>query len=177
MAAHCGRETAPEALEAAFKAAMRRLASTVCVVTTPTAQGPRGMTATAVMSLSAKPPTIAVAVNHLASMNPALHEGAAVCVNLLSEDDAALAQDFSGGAAPEQRFLRGDWRRGAGAAPMLGDAAASQAGVVDRRIELATHSLLIIAVRDAHSRPEAAPLLYADGGFTGLNRPAPAATL
>lgn len=73
------------ALPERFRGAMRGVASTVCIVAAPTNDGPRGMTATAVMSLSVDPPTLAVAVNRSASLNPSVVEGAPVSIQVLAE--------------------------------------------------------------------------------------------
>ncbi len=154
-----------------FRSAMRGLASTVCVVTAQGRDGPRGMTATAVMSLSLEPPTIAVAINRKASLHAALIEGAPLSIQLLSEDQAELATAFAGGLPPEQRFSVGGWSRDAWGSPLLEDASASLSCVVDQRVEVATHSLLVARVLGVRVAPDARPLLYAHGQFTGLAGP------
>lgn len=57
-----------QALRDDFKQAMRRLATTVAIVTTGSGETYAGMAATAVMSVTADPPTLVVAVNRTASM-------------------------------------------------------------------------------------------------------------
>jgi hypothetical protein len=42
---------------------------------------------------------------------------------------------------------------------------------VDQRVEVATHSLLIVRVLAARTAADARPLLYAHGQFTGLAGP------
>jgi flavin reductase (DIM6/NTAB) family NADH-FMN oxidoreductase RutF len=151
-----------------YRAAMRGLASSVCLVTAQTRAGPRGLTATAVMSLSTDPPTIAVAVNRAASLNPDLAEGGALSIQLLAEDQADLAKAFAGGLPPHERFSVGWWSCDAWGSPMLEDASAAISCVVDRRVEVATHSLLIARVLGVRTASHARPLLYAHGQFTGL---------
>lgn len=155
----------PADLPARFRAAMRGIASTVCVVTARTPHGPRGMTATAVMSLSASPPTLAIAVNRSASLNPALGEGALLSIQALAEGQTGIADAFAGGLPPEARFIQGRWRDDACGASVLEDAAATFCGVVAKRIELASHSLLVVDVRTIVSQPHARPLLYAHGAY------------
>ena len=158
-------------LQSQFRMAMRRQASTVCVISALTSQGPRGMTATAVMSLSLDPPSIAVAINRSASLNPQLQEGVAFGVNLLSEGQAELAKAFAGGLPADRRFSEGDWDFDAWGAPVLHGAVASMTAVVTRRFEHATHSLLIAGVREIHLPSDAQPLVCAHGVFMGLRRP------
>lgn len=152
-----------------YRAAMRGLASSVCLVTAQTPAGPRGLTATAVMSLSTDPPTIAVAINRGASLNPDLTEGGPLSIQLLAEDQADLAKAFAGGLPPHQRFSVGWWSCDAWGSPMLEDASAALSCVVDQRVEVATHSLLIARVLAVRAARQARPLLYAHGQFTGLS--------
>lgn len=155
-----------------FRAAMRGLASTVCVVTAPTAKGLRGMTATAVMSLSMEPASLAVAVNRSASLNPFLGEGAPVSIHLLDESQADIAKAFAGALPQDDRFSVGWWSSDAWGCPMLENAAASLSCVIERRVELATHSLVVALVRGVRTHAAARPLLYAHGQFTALADPA-----
>jgi flavin reductase (DIM6/NTAB) family NADH-FMN oxidoreductase RutF len=154
-----------------FRSAMRGLASTVCVVTAQTPAGLRGLTATAVMSVSMEPPTLAVAINRRARLNPELTTGAPLSIQLLAEDQADLARAFAGGLPPDERFSVGWWSCDAWGSPLLEDASASISCVVDQRVELATHSLLIARVLAVRTAPDVRPLLYAYGQFTGLAGP------
>lgn len=131
------------------------------------------MTATAVMSLSMEPPALAVAINRKASLNPELIEGRPLSIQLLSEAQVDLARAFAGGLPPDERFSVGWWSGDAWGNPLLDDATASLSCVVDQRLEVATHSLLIARVLGVRTTAGARPLLYADGQFTGLTGPDP----
>src|SRR3569833_124546 len=78
----------------AFRHAMRRFASSVCVVATG---GPRpsGMTATSVCSLSTVPASILVALNNGAKTIEAIIANGSFAQNVLSLDQACLAKLFS----------------------------------------------------------------------------------
>lgn len=156
------------ALDEEFRRAMRGFASTVCVVSAPTPEGPRGMTATAVMSLSMDPPSLAVAMNRQSTLNPHLAEGALVSVHFLNETQVDLARTFAGGLPPDERFSVGAWSFDDRACPILPDAAASLSCAVEHRVELSTHTLLALRVTAVRLSPRARPLLYADGAYTGL---------
>lgn len=71
-----------------FRLAMRRLATTVSIVTTSSEGRPFGMTATAVTSLSTEPPSLLFCVNRNTSIFPRLGPGVGACVNLLCSEQA-----------------------------------------------------------------------------------------
>lgn len=158
------------ALPEGFRAAMRRLASTVCILTTVADGQRRGMTATAVMSLSADPPSLVASINRSASINGLLSLGQAFAVNLLAEAHDPLALRFAGGAPPDVRFDGLHWSDDPWGAPHLPEAAASLSCVVDQRFEHATHTLVVGAVREVRLNGEGSPLLFAHGRFTGLRQ-------
>ena len=84
-----------------FKAGMRRLAASVNVITTRTPDGQRsGLTATAVCSVSATPPTLLVCVNRSGNSHAVLTSSGVFAVNVLAlEDPTALegrCQSFNG---------------------------------------------------------------------------------
>lgn len=156
-----------ETVEAAFRAAMRRLAATVTIVTVAGPEGPAGMTATSVTSLSMAPPSLLVCVNREASVHPALAVGREFCVNVLAEPHAGLAQDFGGAVAPEARFARGAWRARDGVVCLEG-AAALVFCTVDLLLDYGTHTIVVGRVTGAETAPGARPLLYGEGGFLAL---------
>src|SRR5476649_1971230 len=116
------RETARDV----FRRAMRRVASTVHVLTT-LHQGRRfGLTATAVCSLSIDPPSLLVCVNRTSEAHDAIVASRRICINVLAEGQSAVAARFSGafGDKGEERFVEATWYALATGAPALVDAAA-----------------------------------------------------
>src|SRR3954470_13347117 len=102
---------------AQFKIGMRTLAGAVNIVTSINA-GPRhGMTATAVCSASAEPPTVLTCINKLATTHNAVAKGKVFCVNVLRAEDWDLSTTFSGGQSGENRFKTKDWTRLATGSP------------------------------------------------------------
>src|SRR5437870_7894087 len=79
-----------------FKMGMRSLAGAVNIITSAHAGHRYGMTATAVCSASAEPPTVLVCVNKLATTHGAIARGRVFCVNVRRADDWALSTTFSG---------------------------------------------------------------------------------
>ena len=158
--------TTPVDLAAAFKTAMRQLASTVTIVTNrdPATGRRNGMTATAVTSLSADPPALLVCVNQSASMHPTFAVGSPFCVNILGEPHAQLARSFGGQTDPEFRFETGQWND-TGDVPYLADAVAVVFCRVDRLVDYATHSIVIGRVFDADHHETHRSLIYGNGKY------------
>lgn len=111
-------------LDQDFRGAMRRLAATVCVVSIRENGRPLGMTATAVTSLAADPPSLLVCVNKSASMHDALAGAELFCVNLLHRDQEHVAKIFSDSTRRDVRFATGIWFQDGEAPPYLLEAQA-----------------------------------------------------
>src|ERR1700722_12794828 len=71
---------------ASFRAAMRRIASTVTIVTASDESRRHGMTMTAVSSLSMEPPSMIVCVNQSPFLHDILQSARGFCVNVLRHD-------------------------------------------------------------------------------------------
>ena len=79
-----------------FREVMGCLAAGVTVVTTVDRQGePRGLTATAVSSVSLAPPLVLVCIDHAADCYAAFREARAFAVNLLREDQEHVSRHFA----------------------------------------------------------------------------------
>jgi flavin reductase (DIM6/NTAB) family NADH-FMN oxidoreductase RutF len=146
---------------------MRRLASAVCVVTTIDGDRRVGLTATAVSSLCADPPSVVVCVNRGAEAYPALLASGRLGISILAEAQAEVALRFSGalGHRGEEKFVDGDWRMDRGGAPLLSDAAVVlECGVV-KVMDHGTHTIFICDVRRASVTPALPPLIYLDRQF------------
>lgn len=142
--------------------AMRKLASTVCIITTTDRCGPRALLATSVTSASLEPPVVLFCVNKAASIHPALGIGADFCVNLLSQDDLGIARHCASSKGSE-RFCQGDWRYNERHVPWLGSAQACVFATVARHVDWHTHAVVFGEVQSTLVRAETSPLLYADG--------------
>ena len=150
----------------AFKEGMRRLAASVCLITTAQADGSRnGLTATAVCSLSADPPTLLCCLNTSSNSFAAVAASRVFCVNVLSEADANVAHHFAGSRTGAEKFTAGDWRTGATGAPVLTSALASFDCAVVQVVEVGTHGVLIGTVRQVGLSVGGRALLYAEGGY------------
>lgn len=154
-----------------FKQAMRRLASTITLITSGRGDGRTGMAATAVMSVTADPPTLLIAVNKTASLHAVVCETSAFCVNLLGAAHHALVPIFSGAVKGTGRFDHGDWRYSRDGPPVLNDAVASLVCAVTNRMDIGTHSIFIGEVREIDNHPRIDPLLWVDGALARAQSP------
>jgi flavin reductase len=152
-------------LEGGFRKAMRALTSAVSIISTADNDRRFGMTATAVCSLSAQPPTLLVCINQSASLHQPLLGAGRFCVNILRADQDDLARTFSQQAV-EDRFARGDWRADEAGVPFLADAQASVFCALEDSYRHRTHSIVIGAVYRVAVRERVHPLLYQDGRYT-----------
>lgn len=167
--------SAVEPLADSFRLAMRRLTSTVTIITTRHAGRRHGMAATAVSSLAMTPPSILVCVNGAASIHDPIGEARRYCVNLLSLDHRDLVPAFSGKLAGEERFTAGRWAEGSNEVPYLADAQAALFCRVAQATRFGTHSIFIGEVEEVRLFGETAPLLYGDGVFSRATSLEPAA--
>jgi flavin reductase (DIM6/NTAB) family NADH-FMN oxidoreductase RutF len=142
------------------------MAAGVGIVTTGAKGERRGLTATAICSLSDDPPTVLACVNVRAAAHDFIIQHGAFAINALASDQKELARCFSGqlGLSGEDRFVMGDWRILQTGAPILGSALFSlDCELVDHKA-VATHTIFIGRVVAAGHQPSS-PLVYHQGAY------------
>ncbi|MBF8184505.1 flavin reductase family protein [Nonomuraea sp. K274] len=155
---------------------MSRLAGAVSIVATGSSADPagwRGMTATAVCSLCAEPPSLVVCLNRGAGTYRLLRSTGLFSVNVLASRHVGLAQTFAGhrGLNGAERFGTGDWTAGTRGVPVLADALTSFECRVSESLEYGTHTLLIGSIETAYwTDGDAEPLVYHRHRFLDLGR-------
>src|ERR1700754_4527366 len=105
-----------------FRAALRQVAGAVTVVTTRSKDGePRGVTATAVCSLTVEPPSVIACINRDTWVGKIAPESGKFCVNVLARTQQPVAETFAGRSAltGADRFQVGDWTDAETGAPVL----------------------------------------------------------
>jgi flavin reductase (DIM6/NTAB) family NADH-FMN oxidoreductase RutF len=155
----------PDDLPETFKSAMRRLAASVSIVVAKGDEGPVGMAATSITSLTVDPPAVLVCVNRMTSLHALLVPTAPLSVNLLARTHRDVSMAFGGGVPREERFKVGDWQIAENGLPALADAQANLECVIDAMLAYGTHSIVIARVIRACVSEEVAPLIYQDGGY------------
>ncbi|HZG09593.1 MAG TPA: flavin reductase family protein [Allosphingosinicella sp.] len=156
-------ETPPD-LQPGFRAAMRRVASTVNVITICVDGQPMGITATAMSSLSLNPPSLLICINQAASMHASMEGVSHFCVNVLHREQEEIAAMFADKRQHALRFAAG-WDVDCTRPPRL---LGAQAALLCRRTDhhrFGTHSIFIGVVEDVQVRTEIDPLIYVDGKY------------
>lgn len=157
-----------------FRAAMRRVAATVHVVTIHVGGTPMGLTATAVSSLALEPPSLLVCINRRSTMHSEMEGVSRFCINVLHRDQQDVARAFSDRGLRDVRFQTGTWVLDGDAPPRLADAqAAIFCRTVDRH-EFGTHSIFIGCVEHTVVREAVDPLVYLDGRYLAAGEAATA---
>lgn len=153
-----------------FRAGMRRVSGAVTIVTTRGLNGEaRGVTATAVCSLTVDPPAVIACINRETWVGQMAPESGVFCVNVLTREQTHVAETFAGRTdlSAGDRFQIGEWSDHQTGAPVLEHAIASFDCELDRAVEFATHVILIGHVKKTVLGPEnTEPLRYVDGNFT-----------
>lgn len=159
------------ALADAMAQAMRRLAKSVCIVTTRHDGQRMAMAATAIDSLSFDPPSVLVCINKAASIFPAFSARADFNINILSQAQQHLANRCNGPVKGEARFGEGAWIDDD--TPWLADAQAVVCCRHDGEFHYGTHGVFVGRVLGIRLHGDVDPLIYADGlyGSTVLRRP------
>ena len=149
-----------------YRQAMRRVASTVNVITICVGGAPMGITATAMSSLSLDPPSLLVCINRGASLHSPLEDVSHFCVNVLHRSQQEIARMVADRSQQALRFATG-WTVDCDRPPRLAEA---QAAILCRRIPhhpFGTHSIFIGQVEEVTVRDDVDPLVYLDGKYGG----------
>lgn len=133
----------------------------VAIVTTLDGERrPRGLTTSAVCSVSAEPPLLLVCVDVASRTLPALREEGRFVVNFVGHGGAELASRFA--TKGDDKFDGVHWVPGLGGLPLLVDDAIAHAEcAVERELEAGDHIVFIgIVERARPPGPESLPILY-----------------
>src|SRR5258708_209150 len=149
-----------------FKTGMRTLAGAVNIITSMHAGHRYGMTATAVCSASAEPPTVLACVNKLATTHNAVAKSKVFCVNVLRAEDWELSTTFSGGQSGENRFKSRNWTRLATGSPVLIDALVSFDCHVVKTLAHRSHTIFLGEVEQILIRQQGPPPPHFDRPYS-----------
>lgn len=147
-----------------FRHAMRRVASTVNVISLCVDGEAMGITATAMSPISMDPPSLLVCINRGAAVHGSMEDVTHFGVNVLHRDQEEIARMFADRRMQVERFRAG-WELDGSRPPRL---IGAQATLVCRRIDLhqfGTHSIFIGVVEEAAARDDIRPLVYLDGRY------------
>jgi flavin reductase (DIM6/NTAB) family NADH-FMN oxidoreductase RutF len=139
-----------------FKMAFRNHAAGVAVITADAGNGPVGMTATSVFSISATPPLLVFSASELSSSTPTLTEAATVVVHLLGSDDLDLAVLCA--TSGIDRFADTSiWSRLETGEPYFPNVHAWIRGRVVNKLKAGTSTLFVVTALESFSASSATP--------------------
>jgi flavin reductase (DIM6/NTAB) family NADH-FMN oxidoreductase RutF len=153
---------------AAMREVLGHFASGVTVVTAVTDEGPIGFTCQSFSSLSLDPPLVAFAPARTSRTWPRLREIGRFCVNVLSEGQDDVSQNFAR-SAPD-KFAGVPWNPSALGAPVLDDVVAWIDGELWAEYDGGDHTIVVARVLDLGAHPDRRPLLYHRGSYGLLRR-------
>jgi len=154
---------------ATFRAAMARFPGAVTIITARHGTERRGITATAVCSVSAEPPSLLVCVNRKTGTCAAIHESRVFNVSLLPDPASPLAIRFAGaeGVTGEGKFSQGHWIEDARGLPLLDEALIGFSCDVTEMVNAGSHTVFIGEIMEIRLS-EGAPLVYEQSRFHRL---------
>lgn len=152
----------------AFTAAFRHHAAGVAVITADSGDGPVGLTATSVFSVSAKPALLVFSLSELSSSAPAIARASTVVVHLLGVGQLAIAQLCA--TSGIDRFADTSlWSRLETGEPYFPSAASWIRGRVVGRMPAGSSTVVAVhALETGIGDPSAAPLVYHNRTWHGL---------
>jgi len=159
-----GEISMPEAQcdQESFRAALRTFASSVSVVTALDEKGiPRGLTCSAVCSLSMEPPSMLICVNRQNSSLRAIRHSGGFVINLLKAGRSDLSDTFA--SSSPAKFAAAKWYPSpvSGLPVLVADALAIIDCSLQAEIVIGSHVLIVGTVRRSETSPDAdSPLIY-----------------
>ena len=148
-----------------FRQAMRRFAANVDVITCANGEYLNGMTATAVASVTADPPSVLIIVNHSARSHAIIKNTRAFTINVLAADQKSVAIHFA--SKPADPFGGIAHTIGSNRCPIIDGIAAHLECAVVQHFEFGTHTIFIGKILETNVS-RFAPLLFHDGSYQKL---------
>jgi flavin reductase (NADH) len=149
-----------------FTQVMAAFPAGVAVVTAFDAWGrPRGLTTTAVTSVSLDPPLLLVCVDLHSRTLPAIRHSNGFALNIIDARHAPVARHFASKA--DDKFAAAVWRPGAHGHPILhGHAVAWAECRIERELEVGDHAVIVgeLLAGGVHE-DDRTPLMYLRRGF------------
>lgn len=147
-----------------YRNALGRFATGVTVVTTQIESTIHGMTCNAFMSVSLKPPLVAISVTQKAKMHDLLRESGRFGVSILGVEQEHLSSHFAG--YPQTTvidpFVKID------SMPMISEANAHLVTRIVDEIEIGDHTLFVGQVEHFSYEDNSDPLIYSEGHYARL---------
>lgn len=153
-----------------FKQVMRRFAASVNVITSANGAVKNGMTATAVCSVSADPPSALIIVNKSNRSHPIIDETGAFAVNVLSAGQQHVATSFAS-KLPDP-FAGIPYTLGRTGCPVIEGVDAHIECVVIDKMDVGTHTIFVGRIVSTGAS-NGVPLLYHEGRYRAIEAETP----
>lgn len=148
-----------------FRGVLAHLPTGVSLVTSYDEGVPVGMACNSVTSVSLDPPLVLFCAAKSSTTWPRIRRSGRFCINVMASHHEELCRTFA--LRNVNRFADVAWHdREQG--PGIDDAVAHIDCAIDACHDAGDHVIVIGAVEGLHSRPEARPLLFFRGGYSGL---------
>ena len=158
-----------EATKQSYREGMARLGAAVNLVTTDGPAGRAGFTASAVCSVTDKPPTLLVCLNRSASVYETFLRNRVLCVNTLASGHEELSKLFGGKTPMDERFAAAEWAKLETGAPALVGAVAAFDCRVTEIFESSTHDVMFCTVAAIEVDASRDGLVYFARRYHGLS--------
>lgn len=157
-------------MKEALRLGMRRLAASVCVISTQVGDKKYAMTASSVTSVSDSPASLLVCVNQEAAMQSVLSMGQPFVINVLSQAQQDVSNICASREEGVERFDVGNWKQDESGLPYLEDAQASFFCDVDNDNYIyGTHQVVIGKLQKLLvSTDSVDPLVYVNGVYAAV---------
>jgi flavin reductase (DIM6/NTAB) family NADH-FMN oxidoreductase RutF len=156
----------------AFRDVCSRFTTGVCVVTSFGPEGPSGMTANAVASLSLEPPLMVVCFDHSARTLAAVEHSRRIAIQFLAHDQEQIAARFASKLPEAEKFEGLGWRDRHGV-PALDGCLGGMACELRELLPGGDHMIGVAEV-DGLWTGEGEPLVFYRGDFWTLAEQEPA---
>lgn len=153
-----------------FRRLMSFWATGVSVVTAQGGDGPAGITANALSSLSLKPPLALVCFDLSSRTLHAVRESERFCINMLAVGQEQVSSAFATKRPSEEKFAEVDYRLEDGV-PVLNGCLAWLVCALESEFRRGDHVVAIGEVVAGESSAERAPLLYYRSAYMTLPKP------
>ena len=149
-----------------FIDAMASAVTGVSVITTDGPAGRFGVTVSAVSSVSAEPPMVLACINRKSPALEAIKSNGRFCVNILSAQQVAMADCFSGrpGLHTPYEFQAEKWQQEEGCSPVLKNASANFVCSLADSYDAGTHRIVLGLVQEVLHTGNL-PLAYAQRAY------------
>lgn len=148
-----------------FSSLMRNVAASVTVIATSLDGKHHGMTATAVCSVSADPPTILIVVNRSTRTHPMIAATKYFAISVLAQHQQVIGRNFA--SRLDHPFDGIAYRIGSSGSPIIEEAAAHLECEAISAIDVASHTIFIGRVIGGEVS-SGHPLLYHEGEYKSL---------